>query len=82
MRCSECSLQSEAFSAHFACSLHFTAKDIDPISGQPEDVGYEDSYVLEDVELQFYDFLSPFQSTAALEVFFDPRRLLAVTDGL
>lgn len=76
-------IQCQAFNAKFSCSLHFIAKDIDPISGQPEEVGYEDSYVLEDIDLQIYDFLSPFKSTAALEVFlYNTLRICSVTNGL
>ena len=48
---------STPFLGHFACSLHFMAKEIDPISGDPEDVGYEDDYLLEDVHISPIDFV-------------------------
>ena len=40
--------QCIAVTARFACSLHYTAKELDPITNEPEDIGYEDDYVLED----------------------------------
>ncbi|OUS41920.1 adaptin N terminal region-domain-containing protein [Ostreococcus tauri] len=62
-----CFTRSTAFNARFACALHFTAKDIDPVNGLPEDVGYEDDYVLEDVEVRFTDFMSCYKSSASVE---------------
>jgi len=50
--------QCTAATVRFACSLHYTAKELDPITGEPEDVGYEDDYVLEDVEISIPN-LSP-----------------------
>jgi len=45
-----------AVTARFACSLHYTAKELDPITNEPEDIGYEDDYVLEDVEISIPNF--------------------------
>jgi len=35
----------------FTCTLKFVSKEVDPLSGQPEETGYEDEYQLEDVEV-------------------------------
>jgi coatomer protein complex subunit gamma len=35
----------------FSCVLKFTSKEVDPTSGEPEEDGYEDEYVLEDAEI-------------------------------
>ena len=56
-----------ASSARFTCSLHFISKEIDPLSGQPDEVGYEDDYLLEDVEVTFFDFVSPLKLNNALD---------------
>ena len=48
--------QCIAVTARFACSLHYTAKELDPITNEPEDIGYEDDYVLEDVEISIPNF--------------------------
>lgn len=37
--------------ASFQCILKFISKEVDPISGEPEEEGYEDEYQLEEVEL-------------------------------
>ena len=50
--------QSIPFCTRFTCSLRFTAKEIDPISGEPEEIGYEDDYLLEDISVNFPDFVS------------------------
>ncbi len=55
------------FSSRFTCSLHFTSKEIDPLSGEPDDVGYEDDYLLEDVEVTFFDFVSPLKLNNVLD---------------
>ncbi|KAK2173712.1 hypothetical protein NP493_854g00017 [Ridgeia piscesae] len=39
----------------FTCTLKFVVKDCDPNTGIPDDDGYEDEYVLEDVELLVAD---------------------------
>lgn len=39
----------------FNCTLKFLVKDCDPQTGEPDDEGYEDEYVLEDVELTVAD---------------------------
>lgn len=49
--------QSTPFCARFTCSLRFTAKEIDPVLGVPEEIGYEDDYLLEDVTVNFSDFV-------------------------
>lgn len=35
----------------FSCTLKFISKEVDPASGEPEEDGYEDEYVLEDAEI-------------------------------
>ncbi|KAJ8302194.1 hypothetical protein KUTeg_021181 [Tegillarca granosa] len=39
----------------FNCTLKFVVKDCDPNTGEPDDEGYEDEYVLEDVEVSVGD---------------------------
>ncbi|KAH9490642.1 Coatomer subunit gamma-2 [Bulinus truncatus] len=39
----------------FACTLKFLVKDCDPQTGEPDEDGYDDEYVLEDVELTVAD---------------------------
>ncbi|KAK6174948.1 hypothetical protein SNE40_013500 [Patella caerulea] len=39
----------------FTCTLKFIVKDCDPNTGEPDDEGYEDEYVLEDVEVNVAD---------------------------
>jgi coatomer protein complex subunit gamma len=45
--------------AKFACILKFTSKEVDPSSGEPEEDGYNDEYVLEDLDLHVLDFVKP-----------------------
>ena len=52
----------------FACSLQFTAKEIDPVSNEPEDVGYEDAYVLEDFAILAADFVTATKLSDPIEV--------------
>jgi coatomer protein complex subunit gamma len=44
-------------SGTFSCTLKFVVKDCDPNTGEPDDDGYEDEYVLEDVELTVADHM-------------------------
>ncbi|XP_064605272.1 LOW QUALITY PROTEIN: coatomer subunit gamma-2-like [Liolophura sinensis] len=39
----------------FSCTLKFIVKDCDPNTGEPDDEGYEDEYVLEDLEVTVAD---------------------------
>ncbi|KAK7102060.1 coatomer subunit gamma-2-like [Littorina saxatilis] len=39
----------------FPCTLKFVVRDCDPNTGEPDDDGYEDEYVLEDVEVTVAD---------------------------
>ncbi|XP_059169133.1 coatomer subunit gamma-2-like [Physella acuta] len=39
----------------FSCTLKFLVKDCDPQTGEPDEEGYDDEYVLEDVELAVAD---------------------------
>ncbi|XP_041349457.1 LOW QUALITY PROTEIN: coatomer subunit gamma-2-like [Gigantopelta aegis] len=39
----------------FTCSLKFVVKDCDPNTGEPDDEGYDDEYVLEDVDVAVAD---------------------------
>jgi len=43
--------------ASFSCTLKFLVKDCDPATGEPDDdeAGYEDEYVLEDIEMVVAD---------------------------
>ncbi|XP_042195582.1 coatomer subunit gamma-1 isoform X2 [Callorhinchus milii] len=46
-----------AVSCTFSCTLKFTVKDCDPNTGEAEEEGYEDEYVLEDVEITVADHM-------------------------
>lgn len=39
----------------FSCTLKFVVKDCDPTTGEADDEGYDDEYVLEDLELSVAD---------------------------
>uniref|UniRef100_A0A8C5RLZ6 Coatomer subunit gamma n=1 Tax=Laticauda laticaudata TaxID=8630 RepID=A0A8C5RLZ6_LATLA len=39
----------------FSCTMKFTVRDCDPNTGMPDDDGYDDEYVLEDLELALSD---------------------------
>ncbi|XP_014776562.1 coatomer subunit gamma-2 [Octopus bimaculoides] len=39
----------------FSCSLKFIVKDCDPNTGEPDDDGYPDEYVLEDIDISVAD---------------------------
>ncbi|XP_078517903.1 coatomer subunit gamma-1 isoform X3 [Lissotriton helveticus] len=44
-----------AVACTFSCMMKFTVKDCDPNTGEAEEEGYEDEYVLEDVEVTVVD---------------------------
>ncbi|XP_053576699.1 coatomer subunit gamma-1 isoform X1 [Bombina bombina] len=46
-----------ALSCTFSCMLKFTVKDCDPNTGEAEEEGYEDEYVLEDIEVTVADHI-------------------------
>ncbi|XP_025847364.1 coatomer subunit gamma-1 isoform X2 [Vulpes vulpes] len=41
----------------FSCMMKFTVKDCDPTTGETDDEGYEDEYVLEDLEITVADHI-------------------------
>jgi len=43
--------------ATFSCVMKFIVKDCDPNTGEPDDDGYEDEYVLEDLEVTVADHI-------------------------
>ncbi|KIW65007.1 hypothetical protein PV04_07299 [Phialophora macrospora] len=43
----------------FTNVLKFTSKEVDPVTGEPEEGGYEDEYEVENLELSGADFVSP-----------------------
>ena len=45
--------------ASFQCILKFISKEVDPVSGEPEEEGYPDEYSLEDTELSAADYIVP-----------------------
>nr|KAF6267239.1 hypothetical protein mPipKuh1_008542 [Pipistrellus kuhlii] len=45
------------FASTFSCTLKFTVRDYDPDSGVPNEEGYEDEYVLEDLEVTVSDHI-------------------------
>ncbi|XP_069592424.1 coatomer subunit gamma-1 isoform X2 [Ranitomeya imitator] len=46
-----------AYSCTFSCMLKFTVKDCDPNTGEADEEGYDDEYVLEDVEVTVVDHI-------------------------
>ncbi|XP_029821468.1 coatomer subunit gamma-2 [Manacus vitellinus] len=46
-----------AVSCTFSCTMKFTVRDCDPNTGVPEEDGYEDEYVLEDLEVTVSDHI-------------------------
>uniref|UniRef100_J3RYV2 Coatomer subunit gamma n=2 Tax=Crotalus adamanteus TaxID=8729 RepID=J3RYV2_CROAD len=46
-----------AVACTFSCTMKFTVRDCDPNTGVPEDDGYDDEYVLEDLELTLSDHI-------------------------
>ncbi|XP_058047821.1 coatomer subunit gamma-2 isoform X2 [Ahaetulla prasina] len=46
-----------AVACTFSCTMKFTVRDCDPNTGVPDDDGYEDEYVLEDLELTLSDHI-------------------------
>ena len=51
----------------FQCVLKFISKEVDPVSGEPEEEGYEDEYQLEEVELTPGDFIIPSYASFSAE---------------
>eukprot|EP01136_Pigoraptor_vietnamica_P015653 Opistho-1_new@59074 len=48
-------------------TLKFIVKDCDPNTGEPDEEGYEDSYLIEDLELTTADFMLPHNVTGEFE---------------
>uniref|UniRef100_A0A8V5HGL3 Coatomer subunit gamma n=1 Tax=Melopsittacus undulatus TaxID=13146 RepID=A0A8V5HGL3_MELUD len=46
-----------AVACTFSCMMKFTVKDCDPNTGETDDEGYEDEYVLEDLEVTVADHI-------------------------
>uniref|UniRef100_A0A803SLK0 Coatomer subunit gamma n=1 Tax=Anolis carolinensis TaxID=28377 RepID=A0A803SLK0_ANOCA len=46
-----------AVACTFSCMMKFTVKDCDPNTGEAEEEGYEDEYVLEDIEVTIADHI-------------------------
>ncbi|XP_054844201.1 coatomer subunit gamma-2 [Eublepharis macularius] len=46
-----------AVACTFSCTMKFTVRDCDPNTGMPDDDGYEDEYVLEDLEVTLCDHI-------------------------
>ncbi|RMB89994.1 hypothetical protein DUI87_33606 [Hirundo rustica rustica] len=46
-----------AVASTFSCTMKFTVRDCDPSTGVPEEDGYEDEYVLEDLEVTVSDHI-------------------------
>ena len=58
-------------SASFSCTLKFVVKDCDPTTGDAdEDEGYEDEYVLEDLDLSVADHVHKVRRSCTLGLFF------------
>jgi coatomer protein complex subunit gamma len=58
---------NEHASASFSNTLKFISKEVDPISGEPEDEGYQDEYQIEDVDIGAADYIVPTYATFANE---------------
>ncbi|KAM4672469.1 coatomer subunit gamma-2 isoform 6-T7 [Amazona ochrocephala] len=48
---------STAVACTFSCTMKFTVRDCDPNTGVPEEDGYDDEYVLEDLEVTVSDHI-------------------------
>uniref|UniRef100_A0A8P0PRI4 Coatomer subunit gamma n=2 Tax=Canis lupus familiaris TaxID=9615 RepID=A0A8P0PRI4_CANLF len=48
---------SRVMACTFSCMMKFTVKDCDPTTGETDDEGYEDEYVLEDLEITVADHI-------------------------
>ncbi|XP_036905080.1 coatomer subunit gamma-2 [Sturnira hondurensis] len=48
---------SSAAAGTFSCTMKFTVRDCDPDTGTPAEEGYEDEYVLEDLEVNLSDHI-------------------------
>ncbi|MEJ1280809.1 hypothetical protein NN561_011755 [Cricetulus griseus] len=46
-----------AVASTFSCTMKFTVRDCDPHTGVPDDDGYDDEYVLEDLEVTVSDHI-------------------------
>ncbi|XP_060100449.1 coatomer subunit gamma-2 [Heteronotia binoei] len=46
-----------AVACTFSCTMKFTVRDCDPNTGVPDDDGYDDEYVLEDLEVTLCDHI-------------------------
>ncbi|KAL8222507.1 UNVERIFIED_CONTAM: Coatomer subunit gamma-2, partial [Gekko kuhli] len=46
-----------AVACTFSCTMKFTVRDCDPNTGMPDDDGYDDEYVLEDLEVTLCDHI-------------------------
>jgi len=53
-------LQPGSFAARVACNLKFMVRDVDPTTGEVEDMSYEDEYPLEDLDVSLNDFMKRF----------------------
>eukprot|EP01098_Paradermamoeba_levis_P011387 TRINITY_DN486_c0_g1_i1.p1 TRINITY_DN486_c0_g1~~TRINITY_DN486_c0_g1_i1.p1 ORF type:complete len:630 (+),score=220.72 TRINITY_DN486_c0_g1_i1:908-2797(+) len=47
----------EYLTGSIGCILKFTSKDVDPQSGEAEEVGYDDQYQIEEVEVNMADYI-------------------------
>ncbi|EGF78626.1 hypothetical protein BATDEDRAFT_35627 [Batrachochytrium dendrobatidis JAM81] len=45
--------------AYFSNTLKFVVKDCDPNTGEPDEEGFDDEYLLEDVEITLSDYMLP-----------------------
>ncbi|KAH6577516.1 hypothetical protein BASA61_008862 [Batrachochytrium salamandrivorans] len=45
--------------AYFSNTLKFVVKDCDPNTGEPDDEGFQDEYLLEDIEITLSDYMLP-----------------------
>lgn len=51
-------IDSSAVVGSFSCTMKYLVKDCDPVTGEPDtDEGYNDEYVLEDIEINVADYV-------------------------
>ena len=49
--------KGQSLEERFACTLKFTSKEADPLTGLLEEEGYEDEYSIEDIQLHIIDYM-------------------------
>lgn len=61
--CVQISDDPTSVTGSFTCTMKFTVKDCDPATGEPDDDGYSDEYVLEDIDVVVADHVQGIMKT-------------------